>query len=111
MGISGALYSGVSGLQSNATAMTVIGNNMSLVQNAGDANTGDSRVAVLSTSAATTDTLPVRVVDVVLAVELDVDVVEAVLEVVLVVVPSLTSSPTSTTSTSSYLLFFIDSIL
>ena len=38
---------------------------MSLVQNAGDTNTGDSRVAVLSSSAATTDTLPVRVVDVV----------------------------------------------
>jgi len=41
---------------------TVVGNNMSLVQNAGDTNTGDSKVAVLSSSAATTNTLPVRVI-------------------------------------------------
>ena len=58
-----AVVSGTTTIAS--VARTVIGNNMSLVQNAGDANTGDSRVAVLSTSAATTDTLPVRVVDVV----------------------------------------------
>lgn len=44
---------------------TVVGNNVSLVQNAGDTNTGDSKVGVLSTSAATTNTLPVRVIDVV----------------------------------------------
>ena len=43
----------------------VIGSNMSLVQNAGSATTGDSKVAVLSSSAATTNTLPIRVVDVV----------------------------------------------
>lgn len=43
----------------------VIGSNMSLVQNAGSANTGDSAIAVLSSSAATTNTLPIRVVDVV----------------------------------------------
>lgn len=41
---------------------TVVGNNMALVQNAGDTNTGDSKVAVLSSSAATTNTLPVRVI-------------------------------------------------
>jgi hypothetical protein len=44
---------------------TVVGNNMSLVQNAGSTTTGDSAVAVLSSSAATTNTLPVRVIDVV----------------------------------------------
>ena len=44
---------------------TVVGNNVSLVQNAGDTNTGDSKVGVLSTSANTTNTLPVRVIDVV----------------------------------------------
>lgn len=44
---------------------TVVGNNVALVQNAGDANTGNSAVAVLSGSAATTASLPVRIVDVV----------------------------------------------
>ena len=44
---------------------TVIGNNMALVQNAGSSTTGDSKVAVLSSSAATTNTLPIRVIDVV----------------------------------------------
>ena len=44
---------------------TVVGNNVSLVQNAGSTATGNSKVAVLSTSAATTNTLPVRVIDVV----------------------------------------------
>ena len=44
---------------------TVIGNNMSLVQNAGSSTTGDSKVGVLSSSAATTNTLPIRVIDVV----------------------------------------------
>lgn len=43
----------------------VIGANMALVQNTGSTVTGDSNVAVLSTSAATTNTLPVRVIDVV----------------------------------------------
>lgn len=46
-------------------ARTVVGNNVSLVQNAGDANTGNSAVAVLSTSAATTVSLPIRIIDVV----------------------------------------------
>ena len=44
---------------------TVVGNNMSLVQNAGSTQSGNSKVAVLSTSAATTNTLPMRVIDVV----------------------------------------------
>jgi len=46
----------------DGVGQTVVGNNMSLVQNAGDTNTGDSKVAVLSSSAATTNTLPVRVI-------------------------------------------------
>jgi len=44
---------------------TVVGSNMALVQNAGNTTTGDSGVAVLSTSTATTNTLPIRVIDVV----------------------------------------------
>ena len=44
---------------------TVVGNNVSLVQNAGSTQSGNSKVAVLSTSAATTNTLPIRVIDVV----------------------------------------------
>ena len=43
----------------------VVGSNMALVQNAGNATTGDSAVAVLSTSTNTTATLPIRVIDVV----------------------------------------------
>lgn len=46
-------------------SMAVIGSNMSLVQNAVNTNTGDSTVAVLSTSTAATGTLPIRVIDVV----------------------------------------------
>ena len=44
---------------------TVVGNNVSLVQNAGSTQSGNSKVAVLSSSAATTNTLPIRVIDVV----------------------------------------------
>jgi hypothetical protein len=44
---------------------TVVGNNMSLVQNAGSTQSGNSKVAVLSSSAATTNSLPIRVIDVV----------------------------------------------
>lgn len=44
---------------------SVVGSNMALVQNAGNTNTGDSGVAVLSSSSATTNTLPIRVIDVV----------------------------------------------
>lgn len=44
---------------------TIVGNNAALVQNAGDADTGNSAVAVLGSSAATTVSLPVRIIDVV----------------------------------------------
>lgn len=43
----------------------VVGSNMALVQNTGSTTTGDSAAAVLSTSTNTTNTLPVRVIDVV----------------------------------------------
>jgi hypothetical protein len=45
--------------------MAVIGSNMSLIQNAGSTITGNSAVAVLSSSTATTSSLPIRVIDVV----------------------------------------------
>ena len=41
---------------------TVIGNNVSLVQNAGSTTTGDSAVAIDGTSAATTVSLPIRII-------------------------------------------------
>lgn len=44
---------------------TIVGNNVPLVQNSGDANTGNSGVAVNGGSAATTASLPLRIVDVV----------------------------------------------
>jgi hypothetical protein len=44
--------------------ITAIGNNATLVQNAGSTTTGDSKVAILD-STATTDTLPIRIIDVV----------------------------------------------
>jgi hypothetical protein len=44
--------------------ITAIGNNATLVQNAGSTITGDSKVALLD-STATTDTLPIRIIDVV----------------------------------------------
>ena len=43
-------------------AQTVVGNNVSLVQNAGSTTTGDSAVAIDGTSAATTASLPIRIV-------------------------------------------------
>lgn len=43
---------------------TAVGNNTSLVQNAGNTTTGNSAVAVSATTA-TTNTLPVRIIDVV----------------------------------------------
>lgn len=46
-------------------ARAVVGSNMELVQNTGSTTTGDSAVAVLTTSTSTTNTLPVRVIDVV----------------------------------------------
>lgn len=44
--------------------ISAIGNNATLVQNAGSTITGDSKVAILD-STATTNTLPIRVIDVV----------------------------------------------
>jgi hypothetical protein len=44
--------------------ITAIGNNATLVQNAGSTITGDSKVAILD-STATTNTLPIRIIDVV----------------------------------------------
>ena len=44
--------------------ITAIGNNATLVQNAGSTTTGDSKVALLD-STATTSTLPIRIIDVV----------------------------------------------
>jgi hypothetical protein len=46
-------------------ARAAIGSNMELVQGAGDTNTGNSGVSVLAGSQDTTNTLPIRVVDVV----------------------------------------------
>ena len=58
-----AVVSGTTTIAS--VSRSVVGSNMALVQNAGNANTGDSAVAVLSSSSATTNTLPIRVIDVV----------------------------------------------
>jgi hypothetical protein len=46
-------------------ARAAIGSNVELVQGAGDTNTGNSGVSVLAGSQDTTNTLPIRVVDVV----------------------------------------------
>lgn len=48
-----------------AVARAVIGSNLSLIQGAGNADTGVSGVSVLGSSSATTNTLPIRVIDVV----------------------------------------------
>ena len=48
----------------SGVGITAIGNNATLVQNAGSTTTGDSKVAILD-STATTDTLPIRIIDVV----------------------------------------------
>ena len=48
----------------SGVGITAIGNNATLVQNAGSTTTGDSKVAILD-STATTNTLPVRIIDVV----------------------------------------------
>ena len=44
---------------------TIVGNNVPLVQNTGSTNTGNSAVAVNGASAATTASLPIRIIDVV----------------------------------------------
>lgn len=43
-------------------AQTVVGNNVSLVQNSGSTTTGDSAVAIDGSSAATTVSLPIRII-------------------------------------------------
>jgi hypothetical protein len=48
----------------SGVGITSIGNNATLVQNAGSTTTGDSKVALLD-STATTNTLPIRIIDVV----------------------------------------------
>ena len=48
----------------SGVGITAIGNNATLVQNAGSATTGNSAVAILD-STATTNTLPIRIIDVV----------------------------------------------
>lgn len=53
-----------SGTTIGNVARTAVGNNTSLVQNAGNTTNGNSRVAVSATTA-TTNTLPVRIIDVV----------------------------------------------
>jgi hypothetical protein len=53
-----------SGTTISTVGRTAIGNNGTLVQNAGSTATGVSRVALSSTTA-TTNTLPVRIIDVV----------------------------------------------
>ena len=59
-----AVVSGTTVIAGVARA-SVLGKNVSLVQNAVNTATGNSQVAVLSSSAATTNTLPLRVIDVV----------------------------------------------
>jgi len=53
-----------SGTTISTVTRAAVGRNVPLVQNAGNATTGNSRVAI-STATATTATLPIRVVDVV----------------------------------------------
>jgi len=48
----------------SGVGITAIGNNATLVQNAGSTTTGDSKVALLD-STATTSSLPIRIIDVV----------------------------------------------
>ena len=53
-----------SGTTISGVGITSIGNNAELVQNAGSTTTGNSAVAILATTA-TTNTLPIRIIDVV----------------------------------------------
>ena len=53
-----------SGTTISGVGITAIGNNATLVQNAGSTTTGNSAVAILD-STATTNTLPIRIIDVV----------------------------------------------
>ncbi len=55
-----------SGLAPTFLGRTVIGSNAQLVQNAGSTTTGDSKVGIYTAAGATTtDTLPIRIIDVV----------------------------------------------
>lgn len=54
-----------SGTTISYVGRAAVGSNMALVQTAGTTTTGDSYAAVLASSPATTNTLPVRVIDVV----------------------------------------------
>jgi len=49
----------------SSAARAAIGSNMSIIQGTGDANTGNSAVSVLAGSENTTNTLPIRVIDIV----------------------------------------------
>jgi len=60
-----AVVSSGTTVTTTGVSRAVVGSNMALVQNTGSTTTGDSKVAVLSGSDATTNTLPVRVIDVV----------------------------------------------
>ena len=53
-----------SGTTISGVGITAIGNNTTLVQNAGSTTTGNSAVAVTATTA-TTGSLPIRIIDVV----------------------------------------------
>jgi len=53
-----------SGTTIGSIGRTAVGNNSSLVQNAGSTSSGNSKVAI-SSSTATTNTLPIRIIDVV----------------------------------------------
>jgi len=60
-----AVVSSGTTVTTSGVSRQVVGSNMALVQNTGSTTTGDSKVAVLAGSDATTNTLPVRVIDVV----------------------------------------------
>ena len=54
-----------SGTTMSSAGRTVVGSNLALVLNAGNTTTGDSAYAVTLTGAGTTETIPIRVIDVV----------------------------------------------
>jgi hypothetical protein len=60
-----AVVSSGSTVTTTGVSRAVVGSNMALVQNTGSTTTGDSAAAVLAGSDDTTNTLPLRVIDVV----------------------------------------------
>jgi hypothetical protein len=60
-----AVVSSGSTVTTTGVSRAVVGSNMTLVQNTGSTTTGDSAAAVLAGSDDTTNTLPLRVIDVV----------------------------------------------